>query len=221
MPSKLRRTSLPKAKAYGSFASIASLLVLLEALSRASFSSPRTQIGPLGLSGDRFGPGPGRHVVRRDSPRCLAPNPLHPLSATRKRRRHRGARRARGTGIGDPGPPTPSSGCSPPSFSPASCSRSRSTGSATRTSPRPSPSRSCSSTGCPRPWLSRCGVARGRPDPPRPLDKVVFNAAQLAISWVAAGIALDAVGGSGLENGEDLDAADLPAIAFSAAVSSS
>ena len=45
----------------------------------------------------------------------------------------------------------------------------------------------------------------------RPLDKVVFNAAQLAISWVAAGLALEAVGGSGLTNGEDLEAADLPA----------
>ena len=52
----------------------------------------------------------------------------------------------------------------------------------------------------------------------RPLDQVVFNLAQLAISWVAAGLALEAVGGSGLTNGEDLEAADLPAIAFSAAV---
>jgi len=52
----------------------------------------------------------------------------------------------------------------------------------------------------------------------RPLDRVVFNASQLAISWVAAGLALDAVGGSGLTNGDDLQAADLPAIALAAAV---
>jgi diguanylate cyclase (GGDEF)-like protein len=52
----------------------------------------------------------------------------------------------------------------------------------------------------------------------RPLEHVLFNAAQLAISWVAAGIALDAVGGSDLRNGDDLEAADLPGIAFSAAV---
>jgi diguanylate cyclase (GGDEF)-like protein len=52
----------------------------------------------------------------------------------------------------------------------------------------------------------------------RPLDRVVFNIAQLAISWVAAGVALEAVGGSGLTSGDDLQAADLPAIAFAAVV---
>ena len=52
----------------------------------------------------------------------------------------------------------------------------------------------------------------------RPLDKTVFNLAQLTLAWVAAGLALDAVGGSGLTGGDDLQAADLPAIAFAAAV---
>src|SRR5829696_2313160 len=52
----------------------------------------------------------------------------------------------------------------------------------------------------------------------RPVDRVVFNLAQLAISWVAAGVALETVGGSGLTNGDDLQAADLPPIAFAAAV---
>ena len=52
----------------------------------------------------------------------------------------------------------------------------------------------------------------------RPLGPVVFNAAQLAISWVAAGLVLDAVGGSGLASGDDLEAADLPGIALAAAV---
>ena len=44
----------------------------------------------------------------------------------------------------------------------------------------------------------------------RPADRIVFNAAQLAISWAAAGLVLEAVGGTGLDNGEDLKAADLP-----------
>ena len=52
----------------------------------------------------------------------------------------------------------------------------------------------------------------------RPADRIVFNAAQLAISWAAAGLALEAVGGTGLDNGEDLKAADLPAIALAAGV---
>ena len=52
----------------------------------------------------------------------------------------------------------------------------------------------------------------------RPVDRIVFNLAQLAISWVAAGLALDAVGGTDLGRGEDLQAADLPAIALAAFV---
>jgi diguanylate cyclase (GGDEF)-like protein len=52
----------------------------------------------------------------------------------------------------------------------------------------------------------------------RPMDRIVFNLAQLAISWVAAGLALEAVGGSGLTNGDDLQAADLPPIALAAVV---
>ena len=52
----------------------------------------------------------------------------------------------------------------------------------------------------------------------RPVDRVVFNLAQLAISWVAAGVALDAVGGTDLGRGEEFQAADLLPIAFAAAV---
>ena len=52
----------------------------------------------------------------------------------------------------------------------------------------------------------------------RPADRIVFNAAQLAISWLAAGLVLEAVGGTGLDNGEDLKAADLPAIALAAGI---
>jgi diguanylate cyclase (GGDEF)-like protein len=52
----------------------------------------------------------------------------------------------------------------------------------------------------------------------RPADRIVFNLAQLAISWVAAGLVLEAVGGTGLENGDDLQASDLPAIALAALV---
>ena len=52
----------------------------------------------------------------------------------------------------------------------------------------------------------------------RPLDRVIFNVAQLSISWVAAGLVLDAVGGSGLTSGDDLEAADLPPIALAAVV---
>jgi diguanylate cyclase (GGDEF)-like protein len=52
----------------------------------------------------------------------------------------------------------------------------------------------------------------------RPADRIIFNVAQLGLSWVAAGLVLDAVGGTGLESGEDLKAADLPAIALAAVV---
>ncbi len=52
----------------------------------------------------------------------------------------------------------------------------------------------------------------------RPVDRVVFNLAQLAISWVLAGLALEAMGGTGLMDGDDLQAADLPAIVVAAVV---
>jgi diguanylate cyclase (GGDEF)-like protein len=52
----------------------------------------------------------------------------------------------------------------------------------------------------------------------RPVDRIVFNLAQLAISWVLAGIALDLAGGAGLRDGTDLSASDLPAIALAAVV---
>ena len=52
----------------------------------------------------------------------------------------------------------------------------------------------------------------------RPVDRIVFNLAQLAISWVAAGLALELAGGTGLGDGERPPAADLPAIALAAAV---
>jgi diguanylate cyclase (GGDEF)-like protein len=52
----------------------------------------------------------------------------------------------------------------------------------------------------------------------RPVDRVVFNLAQLAISWVLAGLALDLVGGTGLRTDNNLVAADLPAIALAAVV---
>jgi diguanylate cyclase (GGDEF)-like protein len=52
----------------------------------------------------------------------------------------------------------------------------------------------------------------------RPVDRIVFNLAQLTICWVAAGLALEAAGGTGLGNGADLEAADLPAIALAALV---
>jgi diguanylate cyclase (GGDEF)-like protein len=52
----------------------------------------------------------------------------------------------------------------------------------------------------------------------RPVDRIVFNLAQLAISWVAAGIALEAVGGTDLGDGQAFRAADLLPIAFAAAV---
>ena len=52
----------------------------------------------------------------------------------------------------------------------------------------------------------------------RPVDRIVFNLAQLAISWVLAGLALEAMGGTGLGNGDDLQASDLPAMAVAAVV---
>jgi diguanylate cyclase (GGDEF)-like protein len=52
----------------------------------------------------------------------------------------------------------------------------------------------------------------------RPLDRIAFNLAQLALSWVAAGAVFEAMGGSGLGGSEGLMARDLPAIAASAVV---
>src|SRR5215204_166478 len=52
----------------------------------------------------------------------------------------------------------------------------------------------------------------------RPVDRIVFNVAQLAISWVAAGLVLDLAGNTGLRDGTDLTAGDLPAIALAAVV---
>ena len=52
----------------------------------------------------------------------------------------------------------------------------------------------------------------------RPVDRIVFNLAQLAISWVLAGLALELAGNTGLRDGTDLTAGDLPAIALAAAV---
>ena len=52
----------------------------------------------------------------------------------------------------------------------------------------------------------------------RPADRIVFNLAQLAISWVVAGLALEAVGGTDIGHGDDLQASDLPAIALAAVV---
>jgi len=52
----------------------------------------------------------------------------------------------------------------------------------------------------------------------RPIDRIVFNFAQLALSWVAAGVVFEALGGSGLGHSEGLQAGDLPAIAVCALV---
>jgi diguanylate cyclase (GGDEF)-like protein len=52
----------------------------------------------------------------------------------------------------------------------------------------------------------------------RPFDRIVFNGAQLALSWVAAGVVFEALGGSGLGHAEGLQASDLPAIAVCALV---
>ncbi len=51
----------------------------------------------------------------------------------------------------------------------------------------------------------------------RPADKIVFNLAQLTISWAVAGAVLDLLGGTGLSSGGDsLQADELPAITASA-----
>ena len=50
----------------------------------------------------------------------------------------------------------------------------------------------------------------------RPADRIVFNLAQLSISWAAAGAVLDLLGGTGLSSGDSLQADELPAITASA-----
>jgi diguanylate cyclase (GGDEF)-like protein len=52
----------------------------------------------------------------------------------------------------------------------------------------------------------------------RPADRILFNLAQLAISWVIAGLALEAVGGTGLSSGEEFQATDIPAVVLAAVV---
>jgi diguanylate cyclase (GGDEF)-like protein len=52
----------------------------------------------------------------------------------------------------------------------------------------------------------------------RPIDRIVFNVAQLTISWALAGVVLDAAGGTGLSHDAGLDASQLPAIALAAIV---
>jgi diguanylate cyclase (GGDEF)-like protein len=52
----------------------------------------------------------------------------------------------------------------------------------------------------------------------RPADRIVFNLAQLTISWALAGAVLEAAGGTGLSRDEGLEASQLPAIALSALV---
>ncbi|HEX6583499.1 MAG TPA: EAL domain-containing protein [Thermoleophilaceae bacterium] len=52
----------------------------------------------------------------------------------------------------------------------------------------------------------------------RPIDRIVFNLAQLTLSWIAAGAVFEAMGGSGLGEAEGLMASDLPAIAVCAVV---
>jgi diguanylate cyclase (GGDEF)-like protein len=52
----------------------------------------------------------------------------------------------------------------------------------------------------------------------RPADRILFNLAQLAISWVLAGLALEALGGTGLSNGGEFEAADIPAVVVAAVV---
>src|SRR5829696_5986008 len=42
----------------------------------------------------------------------------------------------------------------------------------------------------------------------RPIDRIVFNLAQLTLSWVAAGAVFEAIGGSGLGDAEGLMASD-------------
>ena len=52
----------------------------------------------------------------------------------------------------------------------------------------------------------------------RPIDRILFNVAQLALSWIAAGLVFEALGGTGLGGPEGLQASDLPAIAVCALV---
>ena len=52
----------------------------------------------------------------------------------------------------------------------------------------------------------------------RPADRIVFNLAQLTLSWGAAGLALALGGGTALTGDGSLEADDLPAIALAAAV---
>ena len=52
----------------------------------------------------------------------------------------------------------------------------------------------------------------------RPFDRIVFNLAQLALSWLAAGLVLEALGGTGIGGPGGLEASDLPAIAICAVV---
>jgi len=52
----------------------------------------------------------------------------------------------------------------------------------------------------------------------RPIDRILFNIAQLTLSWVAAGAVFEALGGTGLGTAEGLHASDLSAIAGGALV---
>src|SRR5215207_11051151 len=52
----------------------------------------------------------------------------------------------------------------------------------------------------------------------RPIDRIVFNLAQLTLSWVVAGAVFEALGGAGLGDPAGLQASDLPAIAVCAVV---
>jgi diguanylate cyclase (GGDEF)-like protein len=52
----------------------------------------------------------------------------------------------------------------------------------------------------------------------RPIDRIVFNLAQLALSWLVAGAAFEVAGGAGFGDPGGLQASDLPAIALCAVV---
>ncbi len=52
----------------------------------------------------------------------------------------------------------------------------------------------------------------------RPIDRIVFNLAQLALSWIVAGAVFEALGGAGFGDPGGLQASDLPAIAICAVV---
>ena len=52
----------------------------------------------------------------------------------------------------------------------------------------------------------------------RPIDRIVFNLAQLALSWIVAGAVFEAMGGAGFGDPGGLAASDLPAIAVCAVV---